>query len=328
MAALLGENLSRKTTATCWRQGHASGPAFLARGTARHPRAGPRICWVGLAVLSIAAAHILSIAAGDHVAIAGRLSRNGSRSSGRSRPSRCRSRSGRCAVALCHPPPRRGRRPQGHPDARRAGRRVALSAGRNLPAGQRDPPLRRPEGRRSPRRRPRSGRSRCGARRSRWRANSVRCRSSPSRPRKARRATASASCAPMTIRCCNCPAGSARAAPISSNAQHARLRARPADAALRRQRTEGRRAVRASRAQSQLLRPARPDSGVDAQVQAAVEGAGDPPGAAAHRPLSDLRSARYHFMSSMRCSCSAEQFLARRPPFQLTGRLFHRIIFK
>ena len=67
--------------------------------------------------------------------------------------------------------------------------------------------------------------------------------------------------------------------------QHARLRARPADAALRRQRTESRRAVRASRTQSQLLRPARPDSGGDAQIQAVVEGAGDPPGTAAHRPL-------------------------------------------
>ena len=36
-------------------------------------------------------------------------------------------------------------------------------------------------------------------------------------PRKARPATASASCATMTIRGCNCPAGSARAAPISSS---------------------------------------------------------------------------------------------------------------
>ena len=74
-------------------------------------------------------------------------------------------------------------------------------------------------------------------------------------------------------------------------AQHAGLRARPADAALRRQRAKGGRPVRASRAQSQLLRPARPDSGVDAQVHTAMEGAGDPPRAAAHWPLSDR--ARY-----------------------------------
>ena len=42
-------------------------------------------------------------------------------------------------------------------------------------------------------------------------------------------------------------------------ARHARLRARPAGAAGRRQRAKGRCAVRESRAQPQLLRPARPD---------------------------------------------------------------------
>ena len=86
---------------------------------------------------------------------------------------------------------------------------------------------------------------------SRWRANSVRWRSSPSRRRKACPATASLSCAPMTIR-----AATVRLVLPGRRRFHraldARLRARPADAALRRQRTEGRRLVRASRTQSQL----------------------------------------------------------------------------
>ena len=75
------------------------------------------------------------------------------------------SRSRRRAGELRHPPPCRRQRPQGHPDAGRTGRRRALSTGRDLPAGQRDPaasPIRKPK---SLPARPHSRRSRCTARR-------------------------------------------------------------------------------------------------------------------------------------------------------------------
>ena len=116
-----------------------------------------------------------------------------------------------------------------------------------------------------------------------------------------RRAIASASCATTTIRGCNCPAGSARAA-ADSSAQHTGLCARSADAAVRRQRAEDRRAVRASRTQSQLLRPARSDPGGDAEIPSAVEGAGEPAGAAAHWALNDHAAACRRDRSSQRFS--------------------------
>ena len=199
-------------------------------------------------------------------------------------------------------------------------------------------PLRRcarPRSRRPP---PRSDRSRCAPPMSRWRANSARCRSLLSTPRKARLAIASASCAPTTIRGCNCPAGSARAA--SRFIERSTLACALDRLTLLSAGSEPK--VGALFAQAELNRSycgqRDPILASTPKYTTAMEGAGDPPGAAAHWPLSDRAryaargdtiSTKSHSMRLPRCSAVTISRRAACVPFnRLTGGLIHPIIFE
>ena len=104
------------------------------------------------------------------------------------------------------------------------------------------------------------------------------------RPQKARRAVASALCAPTTIH--------AATVRLVLSGRHRVRRASTLACALDRltllsagSEPKGRRAVRSGGTQSQLLRPARSDPGGDAEVSFALESAGESSGTAAHWAL-------------------------------------------
>ena len=141
-----------------------------------------------------------------------------------------------------------GRRPQRHPQPRRAGQRGALSSGRDLPRRQRDrrfPPPREQIAHAAAA----SGPTALTPER-RSTANSGRSRSSPSPPRKARPANASASCAPIDDPRLQLSGWFCRGG--EDPAHDACLRARPADTVVGRQRAQSRRPIREGRAQPLL----------------------------------------------------------------------------
>ena len=256
--------LARKTTAALRDEGHASGPAFLARGTARH------LCALlaylgGIAVLSIAAAQIFQ----SPPAIRQR----------RSPPEHwIEIEKPFPAFALSIPEAadvpsnyaiRRNVAGGGRKDILTLGepdRRCTLSAGRDLPAGQRDRRLSAAANATDRAARPRSGRSPPAHASEPLASKFGPLASSPS----TRRIGTPRHCLGF-VRAYDDPRLQLSGWFCQRRRIHpaldARLRARPADAAVRRQRAESRRPVCAGRTQPQLLRPARSDPGADAEIQ-------------------------------------------------------------
>ena len=160
----------------------------------------------------------------------------------------------------------------------------ALSAGRDLPAGQRDRALRRAGGDDRPRRRkPRARSSRDAA--SRSPASSGRCRSSPSTP-------------PRHAALPRFPAQLRRSAAAivrlvlpgrrPGRALDLVLRARPAHAFVGRQRAQVGALFAKADLKRSLLRRARSHPRRHAEIQGALAGARHPPAAAPHRTLSGV----------------------------------------
>ena len=161
----------------------------------------------------------------------------------------------RRAVKLRHPPQRRRRRPQGHPDAGRGRGRNAVPPGRNLSSRPRGRWLR--QATRRTRRARRGARDRspiCTCKR-RCRASSARCQIAAfditrwARSRHCLGFVRAFDEPPLQIVRLVLPGRRGL-----YRTRDARLRARPADVALGRQRAEGRRVVCPGRAQPQLLR--------------------------------------------------------------------------
>ena len=144
--------------------------------------------------------------------------------------------------------------------------------------------------------------------------------SSPSRPRRARRAAASALCAPMTIRMLQLSGWFCQGGDVC-RALDARLRARPADVARRRQRAQSRRAIRPGRTQPQLsaasairLSPRRRNTRCCGRRSPLV------PNRAA--------SAADFLITGRRHAAMRRRFPLYRPQSRLTGRENHPIIFE